>query len=69
MTSLARRPQISEAEFAALAAARGLVLKAEELADLHQAYGMVEAMVERVRAVRPRELPPAVTFSPVGSPK
>jgi hypothetical protein len=66
MTSLARKPAITEAEFAALAAARGIAYTPEELAEAHQAYGMVEAMVERVRGARKREFPPAGTFTPIG---
>jgi hypothetical protein len=67
MSSLARAPQISEAEFAALTVARGFAFSAEELADLYQAYGMVEAMVERVRSGRAREAAPAFVFDPAGA--
>ena len=62
MSNLARKPNITEAEFAALTVARGFTFSAEELADLYQAYGMVEAMAERVRSGRSREAAPGFMF-------
>jgi len=53
-------------EFEVLVRVSGLPLSDEQKAELHGAYGYIEAMAKRVRTedARPRENEPAMVFRP-----
>ncbi len=55
--------RISRADFEALVRRAGLPLSAAECAELHGAYGHIEAMLERLRTpALPRAVEPATMF-------
>ena len=58
------KPRISKETFLGLAERAGLRLTAQQQKELHEAYGHVEAMAERLRAggKRSPEAEPAVIF-------
>lgn len=58
-----RTTQIRYAEFEFLARRAGLVLSDEQMAEMHQAYSVIEAMAARIRMPRRPEADPALTFS------
>jgi hypothetical protein len=58
------KPKISESDFAALVAQSGLPLTKEQIAMLHEVYGLVEPMIARLTAPLPRESEPALIFVP-----
>ena len=55
--------QIRYGEFEFLACRAGLILSDEQMAEMHQAYSVIEAMAARVRRPRSPEADPALTFS------
>ena len=56
---------ISYADFEALARRAGLNLSDAQIANLHEAFGYIEAMVENIRQpTRGREPEPALIFTP-----
>jgi hypothetical protein len=57
-------PKISMAEFEALVAQAGLPLNAAQKQEIHQNFGLLEAMLARVNTPLPREAEPALTFTP-----
>ena len=57
-------PRLSAEAFAALVAAAGLPLSADQTSTLHAAWGMVEPMLDRLHAPLPREAEPALIFTP-----
>ena len=58
------QPRINEADFAVLVAQTGLTLTPTQRQDIYDAYGLVEAMRDRVHAPLPRAAEPALTFKP-----
>jgi hypothetical protein len=58
------KTRVSEAEFDVMVMQTGLPLTAAQKATLYQAYGMLEAMIDRVNRPMPRELEPAHMFTP-----
>lgn len=58
------QPKISKAAFEVLVAQAGLPLNATQVQEIHQAYGLLEAMLTRVNTPLPREAEPAVIFVP-----
>jgi hypothetical protein len=58
-----RMTQISYAEFEFLARRAGLILSDEQMAEMHQAYSVIEAMAARIRTPRRPAAEPALTFS------
>jgi hypothetical protein len=57
-------PKISMAEFEVLVAQAGLPLNPAQKQEIHQAYGLLEAMLARVNTPLPREAEPALIFVP-----
>ena len=66
----APNPKTSRDDFEALVRRSGLPLSESQKSELHEAYGYVEAIAERVRAggMRPREVEPSVMFKPAAKP-
>jgi hypothetical protein len=60
------KPRISEDSFAVLMAQTGLTLTPAQRRDIYDAYGLVEAMRDRVHAPLPRAAEPSLTFKPHG---
>jgi hypothetical protein len=58
------QPKIGKAEFDVLVAQAGLTLSAAQKQEIHQAYGLLEAMLARVTTPMPREAEPALIFVP-----
>lgn len=63
----APKPRITREDFDALVRASGLTLSEEQKSELHAAYGYIEEMTTRVRAVGERQLSaePAIIFNPL----
>lgn len=60
----ARAPRIvSATEFELLARRAGLMLTSAQLAEMHEAFAVVEEMAARVRTARTHEAEPALIFS------
>ena len=55
--------QMRYAEFEFLARRAGLILSGEQMAEMHQAYSVIEAMAARIRTPRSPAADPALTFS------
>jgi hypothetical protein len=58
------KPSVSEAEFEVMVKQTGLPLSTVQKATLYDAYWMLEAMIDAVNKPMPREIEPALTFTP-----
>lgn len=56
------KSRLSEDEFAVLVARSGLTLNAEQRRDIHDVFGLIEAMCDRVHAPLPRAAEPGLVF-------
>ncbi len=63
-------PTLPQADFEALIRRAGLTLSPEQVAELHQGWGYIEPMLQRIRAQgRGREAEPALIFRPEPAPE
>jgi hypothetical protein len=56
---------LSQTEFRTLMTQQGLTCSEDEIADFHEAYGLVRAMAARIRKPRSHMVEPAAVFAPL----